>query len=50
MKLTNADITEYQRLVRERHNLKISKAQAVEEASRLVQFVRLVYKKPPSID
>jgi len=41
MILTEADITEYQELVKKRFGLEISKEEALEDASSLIQFVKL---------
>jgi len=46
MKLTDEDISEYQKLVKNRHGIDISKADASEDALSLVNFVRPVHKLP----
>lgn len=45
MKLSDEDIVEYQALVKARHGIEISKAEALEDALSLINFVRLCYKK-----
>lgn len=46
MMLSDEAIAEYQALVRKRHGIEISKAEALEEALSLINFVRLCYKRP----
>ncbi|MEI6144223.1 MAG: hypothetical protein WCP91_01340 [Candidatus Berkelbacteria bacterium] len=46
MKLTDQDVAEYQKLVKNRHGIDISKEDALEDALSLVNFVRLVHKLP----
>lgn len=46
MLLSDEDVVEYQTLVKKRHGIEISKAEALEDALSLINFVRLCYKKP----
>ena len=46
MKLTDEDIVEYQKLVKNRHGIDISEDDALEDALSLINFVSLVHKLP----
>ena len=42
--LTDSDIAEYQKLVKDRHGIDISKEDALEDATSLIQFVKICLK------
>jgi hypothetical protein len=44
--LTDEDIVEYQKLVKDRHGIDISKEDALEDVLSLINFVRHACKKP----
>jgi len=47
MILTEADITEYQGLIRKRFGLEVSRDEALEDALSLIQFVKNTQKHIP---
>ena len=47
MILTDEDITEYQELVKKVRGIEITRAEALEDATSLIEYVRLTQKKVP---